>query len=322
MARKQSAQTTGAHCGIQVSADLRVSAFVYGSMRMMCQTRDFGDQLFDMLTPLDLSCFLVAFRLKLSKIQSARYMPLWRQFFTSKSWMPSITSQGFELYLVGNDLATLISWIKLPELVNSTRRRLHMDLRLSSCSVLRTRDLLSCADYSPAVNAIYERLDEFIVQSDHLTDALDAGIVVNYSGFLISDGRIAGSSSPEPWVDLTITSTMKVRKHHVDTRLEQEALEPDISIGLWYGRETLQSCDFSSDFSWMPCTAETGIALKIDDTNSMALDGPLRRSWDITRLVSRRSSTGGHLYEEIRGFDCTAMLEARDKVRKTPGPQE
>ncbi|KAF2626150.1 hypothetical protein BU25DRAFT_411981, partial [Macroventuria anomochaeta] len=46
------------------------STFVYQSMRMLCATPDFGAQLFELLTPLDLSALLYAFNISITKMQS------------------------------------------------------------------------------------------------------------------------------------------------------------------------------------------------------------------------------------------------------------
>jgi len=49
----------------------------------------------------------------------------------------SIRSQGFEVSFVGNDLITIINWVRNPSLMNLGRRKLYLDLTIVSCVALR-----------------------------------------------------------------------------------------------------------------------------------------------------------------------------------------
>lgn len=142
------------------------SISIFTTLHMLTETHDFGCQLFDLLTPMGLSAFLDALEIKITAAQSKRYMSLWRQFFTERSWISSMASRGLELYLVGNDLATLMNWIRHPKLLNNSRRKLYPDLRLTARTSLHAQSQLSIDNCDCVIRETYELLDEFIVKSD------------------------------------------------------------------------------------------------------------------------------------------------------------
>jgi hypothetical protein len=108
-------------------------SFVYESLRMLCATPEFGDQLFSMLTPLDICAILHVFDVHITQKQIRTYMQVWRQFFIHKDWATQLISHGFEVSLVGNDLITLIAWMNNPSLMNIGRTpSLYLDLRIVS----------------------------------------------------------------------------------------------------------------------------------------------------------------------------------------------
>lgn len=118
-------------------------SFVYHSMRMLCSTVDFGAQLFESLTPIDLSAFLHAFGVTLTRTQSRKYMQFWRQIFTDQSWMLWMLSHGVEVSFVGNDLATMMERVRHPGSSNNGKRKLYLDLGLVSPIASRKYPLLS-----------------------------------------------------------------------------------------------------------------------------------------------------------------------------------
>lgn len=288
---------------------------IFTNLQMLIGTHDFGSQLFDLLTPMDLSAFLDALQIKITDAQSKRYMSLWRQFFTDRSWMSSMASRGLELYLVGNDLATLRNWIRNPALLNNSRRKLFLDLRLTARTSLHAGGHFSIDNCDRVIRETYELLDEFIVKSDYLTDSLEYGIVADYSGFLIGKGLIKNDAVTEPWLELTITSATKCTYRTAQTQTTDAECPPNTLVGLWYGKRSMQRWCVSSGPTEMKHCVETGVILRIDNDGSLQtpLNESLHGQWDVTRVLDRRASTGAHLYQDQQSFDCTDMFKARDK---------
>lgn len=101
------------------------------TMRTLCYHTPFGGALYHMLDPADISSFLHATYLSLTKAQKRMYMQMWRFFFTDKSLFDHMVSLGFELSLVGADLAVMVGWVVNPNSRSKTRRRLEVVVKLS-----------------------------------------------------------------------------------------------------------------------------------------------------------------------------------------------
>ena len=140
---------------------MKKSILAYHTLHMLCATPDFGNQLFELLTPLDLSAFLHAFDISLTRRQHQRYMQFWRQIFTDKSWMLWILSHGFEVSFAGNDLLTMMDWERNPRLMNAGRRKLYLDMQLVSYVASRKYLLLSEENLEVATSEKKKHFKEF-----------------------------------------------------------------------------------------------------------------------------------------------------------------
>lgn len=287
-------------------------SFVYHSMRILCSTVDFGAQLFDSLTPIDLSAFLHAFGVTLTKTQSRRYMQFWRQIFTTKSWMLWMVSRGIEVSFVGNDLSTMMDWVRHPGSMNKGRRKLYLDLSLVSPIASRKYPLLSDENYEVMVDEKNRNFEDFAGRNSFI-QALQYGITATYSGLVMGHDYPDDRAMPCTWLDLTITSAVKHGKAfpscYAGIRVDHS-----MSVGLWYGRRTMQRwcllgarCDMATD---------TGMVLKMDGAPAMNMPMHIDLSdfGYITRVVKKDSNTGAYLFEQKRVLECTEVRMMRDKT--------
>ncbi|KAF1363089.1 hypothetical protein EJ07DRAFT_152606 [Lizonia empirigonia] len=291
---------------------MKGKGFVYRSMRMLCATPEFGDQLFDLLTPVDLSASLYAFNISLTKKQSQRYMQFWRQLFTDKSWLLGIQSHGFEVSIVGNDLITMMNWVRNPSLMNSGRRKLYLDLHLVSCVASRKYRLPSLETFDFVVGEKIKHFREF-AKNDNFSMALRPGIYAAYSELIMGRDLPDNRTMPLAWLDLTIISTVKHEKL-CKRRCVGMRMNSSTSTGLWYGDKTMRRyCN--------PCIAggraiDMGVLLEMEHISaiSMPMDIIAPRSWCVTWVESKTSYTGAYIFRQQRLFDCAELLNEIEHV--------
>ncbi|KAF2633024.1 hypothetical protein BU25DRAFT_406292 [Macroventuria anomochaeta] len=267
------------------------SAFVYQSMRMLCATPDFGAQLFELLTPLDLSALLYAFNIPTTKKQSRRYMQFWRQIFTDKGWMLWILSHGFKVSFVGNDLITMMNWVRNPGLMNAGRRKLYLDLNLVSCVASWKYALLSDKNFEYVVKEKNKHFNEF-ARNDNFNQALQSGIDARYSELIMGKDLSEDRTMPFAWLDLTVISTIKHEEFN-ESYYEWTNVDSSMSVGLWYGEKSMQKWRFPRR-SGSSADMDAGVVLKMDNASSMnmPMNISLPKFWCITKVVSKNSFTG------------------------------
>lgn len=284
--------------------------FVYLSMHMLCTLPDFGDQLFDLLTPVDLSAFLYAFNITITKTQSRKYMQFWRQLFTDKSWLQWILSHGYEVSVVGNDLITMMNWVRNPSLMNLGRRKLHLDLNLISYVASRRYALPSLENFDYVVSEKIKHFREF-AKNDNFNTVLRPDIFARYSELIMGRNLSDDRTMPSAWLDLTVTSTVKHEKLCGCRRMCMRTGH-STSTGLWYGNNTMRKWCF-------PRTAggqarDMGVLLDMEDTSAMnmLMNITVPKSWCITWVESRSSFTSAYIFRQQRLFDCTELLDEID----------
>lgn len=281
-------------------------------MRMLCATPEFGDQLFNLLTPVDLSASLHAFNISITKKQSQRYMQFWRQLFTDKSWLLWIQSHGFEVSVVGNDLITMMNWVRDPSLMNSGRRKLYLDLHLVSCVASRKYTLPSLETFDSVVGEKIKHFREF-AKNDNFSMILRPGICAAYSELVMGRDLSDSRTMPSAWLDLTVVSTVKHEKLCERRRIGMRTTS-STSIGLWYGDKTMRRyCS--------PCIAggraiDMGVLLEMEDilAMNMPMDIIVPRSWRVTWVEGKTSSMGAYFFRQQRLFDCTELLNEVEHV--------
>lgn len=281
------------------------STSVYHSMRMLCTTPDFGDQLFGLLTPLDLSAFLYAFNTSITRKQSRIYMQFWRQIFTDKSWLLWILSHGFEVSFVGNDLITMVNWVRNPGLMNRGRRKLYLDLNLVSCVASRRYRLSSLENFDFVIREKNKHFREF-ARNDNFNKVLPPGVYAKYAELIMGRELCDDQTMPYVWLDLTITSAVKYKAVCEFYEMGRRA-DYSISTGLWYGDQTMQK--------WQPpntgsSAIDMGVLLKVDHAflTNMPMDS-VSKFCCINKVVGKIPSTGAYLFQQQNSFDCTKIIE-------------
>lgn len=284
---------------------MKKNNFVYQSMRMLCATPEFGDQMFDFLTPVDLSALLYAFDISITKKQSQKYMQLWRQIFTDRSWLLGILSHGFEVSLVGNDLITMMNWVQNPNLMNLERRKLYLDLNLVSYVASRKYTLSSFENFDFVVCEKNKHFREF-AKNNNFDQVLQSGIYAKYCELIMGHDLPDDRIMPFAWLDLTITSAVK---HEEDCESCHTGIRADhnMSAALWYGEKTMQKRGVPNT-TGNPAT-DRSVLFKMD---ALAMNMPMNigmsEFWCVTRVVSKVLSTGAYLFQQQRLFDCTEMF--------------
>jgi hypothetical protein len=289
------------------------NSLVYRSMRSMCATPDFGDQLFDMLTPVDLSALLSAFDMVISNTQSKKYMQLWRQFFTDNRWMLQMISLGFEVSFVGNDIVTIMNWTRNPTLMDGKRRQLYLDLRLVSPVASRAYALTSNENLDHVIKE--QKHMERFMEHNAFTETLESGIYARYSSLSASKELPDHWTVHSAWLDLTITSSIKHGVYKDELRHMQAKTNHNMSTALWYGEKSMQKWYVPDRATRGRLCIDTGVMLRIENASSMRMPINIRlgRFWCISRVLNRNSATGAYLFQQERLFDCTEMFRARDE---------
>ena len=77
------------------------------NMRMLCYNSDFGRSLFDALSPVDLKSFMLAFMIELTDVQMSKYMLVWRQLFTDRSFLRYMESRKFKVMIAGANMLSV-----------------------------------------------------------------------------------------------------------------------------------------------------------------------------------------------------------------------
>jgi hypothetical protein len=237
-------------------------------------------------------------------------MQFWRQLFTDKSWLCETRSRGFEVSVVGNDLITMMNWVRNPSLMNCGRRKLYLDLNLVSCVASLKYALPSLENFDFIVR---EKIKHFrgFAKNDNLNATLQPGIYTTYSGLIMGRNLSDDRTMPSAWLDLTVTSTVKHEKLCGCQRICMRT-DRSTSTGLWYGNKTMREWCFSRTAGVR--TRDMGVLLDMEDNSAMNLlmNITVPKSWCITWVESKSSYTSAYLFQQERLFDCTDLLNEID----------
>ncbi|KZM26466.1 hypothetical protein ST47_g2209 [Ascochyta rabiei] len=291
---------------------MTINLFVYQSMRLLCAASEFGTQLFELLTPVDLSAFLFAFNITTTKKESRRYLQFWRQIFTDKAWMLWMLSQGYDVSFVGNDLITMIDWVRNPGSMNAGRRKLYLDLHLVSCVASRKYALLSDENLDFIVCEKNKCVRKFARKNNNFDQALQSGVHAKYAELTMGCNLSNNRTAPF-WLDLTIVSAVKHENSCKESYYKGIRADPTMSAALWYGEKTMQEWHFSNMAG--SSAMDTGVLLKIENASvfSMPMNISISKFWYITKVVMKTPTTGAYLFQQQRLFDCTEMIRKREQ---------
>lgn len=286
-------------------------SFVSTTLRMLCSTPDFGDQLLSMITPLDTCVLLYVFDLRITDTQYRRYMGIWRQFFLDKGWALEMLSHGLEISLVGNDLITLSSWMKKPSLMDARRRpRLHLDLRIVQPAASRRFPLWAYDNLDCLYQEKWEYL-EHSVEFVSFAQTLEHGIIATHPDLILGEDLEDKRTTSLTWLSLTVSKAIKHKAFDPVSPYFSIRTRPNCSITLGYGRKTMQKLRVPQNYRQDSTEVELG--LMIDLKTAASLDNPFPSrspaSWKVLVLEDRCKGSGAYILREERFCNYVDVFE-------------
>lgn len=287
-------------------------SFVFKSLRMLCATPEFGDQLFSMLTPLDICAVLYVFDVHITQKQIRTYMEVWKQFFIHKDWAMQLISNGFEVSLVGNDLMTLIAWMRNPSLMDIRRRSsLYLDLRIVSPVASRKLPLWAFEN----IEHLRQEKQGYLTNSANitgLTHSLERGILATYSGIVLSK-HSDDECMPSPWLNLTVSSAIKHKAMDPESSpYNPVRIRSDLSITLEYGQKTMQRWAVPLEHR-QGDSVEVEMGVVIDFRSASCLNVPLMYSspifWRVLVVADRCRGSGACMLREERSYNYAETID-------------
>jgi hypothetical protein len=286
-------------------------SFVYESLRMLCATPEFGDQLFSMLTPLDICAILHVFDVHITQKQIRTYMQVWRQFFIHKDWATQLISHGFEVSLVGNDLITLIAWMNNPSLMNIGRTpSLYLDLRIVSPVASRRLPLSAFEN----IEYLLQEKQGYLTNSANitgLTHSLEYGILATYSEIVLGK-HLDDDCTVSPWLNLTVSSAIKHKAIDPESPYSPIRIRPDSSVTLGYGQKTMQRWPVPLEYR-QEGSVEVEMGVMIDLKSASCLSVPLLysspRFLRVLVVADRCRGSGAYMLREERSYNYIETID-------------